>query len=340
MHKKFLTSYNPNDLLIFLHPVNTGGLTLFNAISRQFHPILYILGLITDPEYPFLYCNKTFPLDRPDSILDEDKKKGLINNFIHQCQNDQNYLNQIQVVSGHQIFGFHENVKRRCEYFTILREPVKRIVSIYNNYKSMGVSKFFPKTDNPSLIKFITDPTTPFHTNNFYTQYIAGNCPLDQWPNWSTHSKFNEATEETLEKAKHNLVNHFGVIGLTEYFDETIALLCKRYQWKNLYYINHSQFEKREPIDEVSIEVQNLIKEKNALDIELYRFAKELFFEQLQLISSELDGFLTDFHSGNNKFKKIYETARACYQPVKYIKLKAGSGYTFQNSNKKVWHNG
>ena len=83
---------------------------------------------------------------------------------------------------------------------------------------------------------------------------------------------------DALERAKDNIAD-FWFVGFRERLDESIVLLGRKLGIGLMpYYLRHVST-KRPPIEETSPELRELVAEHNALDIALYRFARELFEE-------------------------------------------------------------
>ena len=89
-------------------------------------------------------------------------------------------------------------------------------------------------------------------------------------------------TRASLEQAKLNLKSYF-VVGLTEEFDASVRLMSQRFGWKVKSYAkkNVTRTKPRDDASDASdAETLALLRAANALDIELYRFARELFQAQ------------------------------------------------------------
>ena len=85
---------------VFLHIPKTGGITLYHVLNRQFDrsQVFTIRGLIDRREF---------------EELSEISRERL------------------QLVRGHMEFGIHSWLTEPVSYFTILREPVNRVISHY-----------------------------------------------------------------------------------------------------------------------------------------------------------------------------------------------------------------
>ena len=102
-------------------------------------------------------------------------------------------------------------------------------------------------------------------------------CGLE---NENTRVPFGECTREMLELAKQNLATHFPAFGIMEQFDLSLQLIQMTLGWRDVRYTRENNAPgKQAPIAK---ETKDKIKRINALDIELYTYAKELFFERVR----------------------------------------------------------
>ena len=173
-----------------------------------------------------------------------------------------------RLIIGHIPFGVHAFVPQACDYVTILRDPVARVVSLY---------KFVLRAvDHPlhervrdyglSLRDFVTSDVDQSQTRNGQTRQLAGeaNRSLDR---------------QSLEVAKRNLQT-FTAIGLTERFNETFVHFRRTLRLRIPAYASRNV---SPPLaSEPEPDIEELILERNQLDNELYAFARELFEQQLR----------------------------------------------------------
>ena len=175
-------------------------------------------------------------------------------------------LNRMQAIQGHMPFGIHRILPQQATYITVLREPVDRGISEYYYALSRVVHPEHRSIKRLSLDEYIR--LTPYA--NVQTKLIAGEDPGYDFLS-------GECTEQTLRQAKANLEQHFSLIGLTERFEETLALARILFGWKIPNYADFNVTRGRPRKEEVPGEIRRVIEERYGFDAELYRFAAELF---------------------------------------------------------------
>ncbi|UOE53086.1 sulfotransferase family 2 domain-containing protein [Bacillus sp. CMF12] len=178
---------------------------------------------------------------------------------------------EIQFVFGHLSFGLHMHTSKPCTYVTMMREPIDRVISMY--YYVIG------KKDHPlhDIVKdllieeFIDHPDLKVHTNNMQTKRVLGK---------------NSLSPSDLKQAKQNLEEHFSVIGITEMFDDSVALMKQKFNWNDISYVRKNQTKKRLSKEEIDPIIINKIKANNELDIQLYNWAKNRLVQELNSINA------------------------------------------------------
>ena len=167
----------------------------------------------------------------------------------------------LRAVIGHFWFGLHEHVARPSTYVTLLRDPVERVVSLY----------YYAKLhETMSLEEFVRAP--PFReVDNDQTRRIAGVNPA-----------VGACTRATLDAARENLRRHFAVVGVTERFEETLALLRSRLGWcREVVSVPRNVNAARPASATLPRETIEAVRGRNEFDFELWRFASELMDEAI-----------------------------------------------------------
>lgn len=176
-------------------------------------------------------------------------------------------LARFSVFKGHMPFGLHKVLPQPATYITVLREPVERVISAYyfmSNYKL-----------HPNYWKFrregwtLEDFVRRSPRENVQTKMIAG-------------ADYDEpCTAEIMATAMDNL-RYFSVVGLTERFEESLALMKLRFGWKLESYSSFNVTRTRPKKRDLSQATLDLIAERNRFDIELYKSAAIRFQEAVK----------------------------------------------------------
>jgi hypothetical protein len=231
--------------VIFLHVPKTAGTTLHRIIERQYRP---------EQVYSF---------------------GPLAHESINEFQNmSEARRAEIRMLKGHMGFGLHEYLPGPSTYFTVLREPIERVISYYYFVRRTPQHYLydFISSDDKSLKGFI-ESRINIMLDNAQTRMISG-----VWYELG----FGECTEAVLEAAKRNLRENFTVVGLTEKFDETLLLLKRAFGWQSLFYARQNVTANRPVKDALSPATLEAVVKFNRLDIELYQYGTTLFQEQVR----------------------------------------------------------
>jgi hypothetical protein len=134
-------------------------------------------------------------------------------------------LSRMQVLRGHMPFGLHRLLPQQATYITLQRDPVERTVSEYFSGVNRKIHIHHRIIRNLSLEEFVRT----FANNNSQTKMLAG---LER----SYDYLAGECTDETLAAAKQHLREHFSLVGITNPFEETVALAKVIFGWRARHY--------------------------------------------------------------------------------------------------------
>jgi hypothetical protein len=231
---------------IFLHIPKTAGTTLHDIIERQYaHDTIYTFG--------------------SDAHAAVKEFKNL--SFAER--------EKIQLLRGHMAFGLHEFLPATNQYFTVLRDPVQRVISYYNFILRTPDHYLYEvvQTGNLSLFELLKSEL-PLMMNDAQVRLLSG-----VWGDVG----FGEVSRAMLQTAVRNLEQYFLVVGLTKEFDKTLFLLRKSLNWRSdTYYERKNVTRQGTNQRDLSVETIDLIKQKNQMDIALYQFARSLFIRQIK----------------------------------------------------------
>jgi hypothetical protein len=241
------------EALIFLHIPKTAGTTLNRIIEWQYNPVSIFtvdpMGIRATVER-----FKTF----------SEKRRS-----------------RLRVVRGHLFYGIHEFLPQGGTYITMLRDPVARVISTYFFLLRRPLDPLHQrfKTERLGLEDLIR--LTP-NRQNLQCRFISGIGRVEDVAITAAGGRLPSTgicDERMLEIAKENLTRSFRVIGLTERFEESLALIMTSLGWEISSYENQRVTKIRSPIEPRLVD---MVREHNRLDIELYNFGKKLFEENLR----------------------------------------------------------
>lgn len=235
--------------------------------------------------------------------------RGNIEEAIHKFkQLPPRKLKKIKFLTGHFSFGIHEYLPNPAIYITLLREPIERVISSYFYVRSTPTHPLYQKLIETHSFEEFLEIHNWF--NNRQVIMLSGETKIAN----------EECSTEMLNKAKSNLEKNFQIFGMTEKFD-CFPILCHQYLgWQSIFYQKVNVTNKRLLKEEVSQKALTTIEKKNALDIELYDYAKEKFAQRLRESNLEFDTNL--FKLSNQMYQQTYsarELIRRSLQKVKKL---------------------
>jgi SAM-dependent methyltransferase len=171
-----------------------------------------------------------------------------------------------RVLIGHIPYGvFEAHLPSDTRYMTFLREPVSLVLSRYYRHSNYTISleealeRGLPIGNDERSIRIPMD--------NLMTRFLSGHP-----------SPFDRLEPNALDDAKANL-RDFAFVGITERFDESIALLERVLGLGHVPYQRQHINPRRAALDETSADQLSLIESRNSFDAELYDFGRQLFEE-------------------------------------------------------------
>lgn len=196
-------------------------------------------------------------------------------------------------VLGHFGFGIHRYIHRDCLYFTMLRDPVQRVISDYFFIlrKRKRFLREISASGHASLEKFV-EKSRVCQMGNHQTRLLAS---VDD--RYDAEPAGIEIGQAELARAKANLAERIGIIGLTEQFDESLILYRKSFGWPDIRYVPRN-VSAHKGLDIPENTIQH-IREYNRFDFELYDFAKDLMRKQIEAYDGDFQRDLREFRALN-----------------------------------------
>ena len=202
-------------------------------------------------------------------------------------------MDRLGAVMGHFYFGAHTFLSKPYIYITMLRDPVDRVISRYYFARRSPLDDLYDSVRGMSLREFAET-----WVDNDQTRLLAGK--------YGALSSETCSYDELLSVAKENLAKHFAVVGITEEFDRSLILMKRILGWRNPFYMRRNVTRARPRKGEISQETLHSIEANNKLDLELYRYAKKLFQEQIGSQSSSFENELQRFRKLNGTYGRLH----------------------------------
>lgn len=191
-----------------------------------------------------------------------------------------------QVVAGHFPYGLHTSLPGTWCYATFLREPVSRVISLYRFVKSNPSHHLHDVVASMDLLTFVSSDLDEQEVENGQTRQLSGEMS-------------GTPDRDTLALAKDH-VEQLAIVGLVECFDESVMMMKKRFGWSMPYYMPHNAGSfPATTAETVTDEDLDAIRERNLLDIELYRAARQRFERQRKVLGPLFAARVASFRSLN-----------------------------------------
>ena len=288
------TILKQHEALIFLHIPKTAGITLHGIISRKF---------------PKNATYNTWGLD-PNS----GRHRSWMDDFKQLPETDRARIRYMHLHPGP--FGVHEHFPQPCRYVTVLRDPVDRVISAYFfilRVPQLRNQVFGDKAtpESTSLSDFIRNRRNQWNLQTLMVSGIAVDSVTDPV----------NLPSDVMVVAKRNIQEHFALVGLSERFDESLALLRRMFGWRNTLYAKQNVTRKRPRKEDIPKETLRLIERYNELDIDLYDYARGEFERLIREQGSP-------FHREVQRFRVLNKVYQEVNRPSLMLRSSLSYGIT------------
>jgi hypothetical protein len=184
-------------------------------------------------------------------------------------------LDRVSILRGHVPYGLREYLPqylpkgRKVRWCTFLREPNDRLLSHY--FGAREIRRPVPGATVP-WSELPAEPTLDelidagYLHDNLQTRMLCG-----------LPEPFGEVTDAMLEQAKRSLRDGLAFVGITERFDESVVIAKRRLGLSTILSTPERVNPERPRRESVPGELAQAAERANRYDIELYRYACELF---------------------------------------------------------------
>jgi hypothetical protein len=121
-----------------------------------------------------------------------------------------------------------------------------------------------------------------------------------------------------MEIAKRNIQKHFALVGLSERFDESLALLSRIFGWRNTLYTKRNVTNNRPHKEDIPKETLRLIEGYNELDIDLYNHARGEFERLIREQGSQFHREVQRFRSLNKIYQVVNTPSPMIHSSLSY----------------------
>jgi hypothetical protein len=266
--------------IVFQHLPKTGGLTIRNLLRRQFPPErVYTSAVRTDFSHPY---RKYLRGEGPLPPIAADPHQAPMEKLRAMPPEE---AAELDVFLGHFWFGVHEEIRRPSVYVSMAREPVDRVLSLYQH-----------RVDRHGLdvsVEEYMDRAFDLQVHDHQTRMLAG-----------PHADYRAGpcTDETLALAKANVERWHAVFGVTERFDETVLMMGRRFGWTDVRYVRENTTSERPRRETLPRSMVSRIEELNRFDAELHAWAAARFAGQVDELGVGAEE-LARFRERNRRFQ-------------------------------------
>ena len=235
----------------FVHVQKTGGTELRERLKRHFAP---------SAMYP----------DRTDGDLFAVAPQVSVRQLLRRWEQRKD---QIEVVTGHFPYCTIELLDAEFVTLSVLREPVERTLSHLRHHRKMT-----PEVRDLPLERLYDEAFPPVFFHNHIVKMfsltaaeIATSAEQDTW----AAVRRVDFTPAHLDRAKEH-VARLDALGLQDQLDEFCAELGARFGWR----LGEPLHANRTPPEDAPRSLRARIAADNALDVELFEFARDLYAER------------------------------------------------------------
>lgn len=268
-----------NTFVIFLHIQKTAGITVQTHLRQHFRP-----GLLRRASWRL----------RKDPRLAADIRRAA-----------EARTKRDGYFGGHFCFGIHQHLPKPASYMTFLRDPVKRVVSLYIYSRDNPDAFYHKHAKGRSLLEFVRDSGLQ-ELDNGMVRFIAG----DSDSLFINRTPYGEVDEDLLEIAKSNLERYFFFVGLQERFDESFLLLSRDLVIMRPRYLRLNTARPSSKSTPPDAEVIAEIRKRSQMDQRLYDHVAEHFEQRIQAAFPDREAVMVEFakqnHAYNARMKPLH----------------------------------
>jgi hypothetical protein len=197
--------------------------------------------------------------------------------------------NRLRYVTGHVPMGVHRELDRPAKYFTVIRNPVDRVISYF--FFLIQMDQPLLREGRPLTFEEYVESRDDIHLHNYQVRVVSGCRELDAGaPERPGLVPGTPVEPRHLDEAKRNIDEHFLTVAPLEHMTELALLVRMIYGWpmRRLQTEYKNLTKQRPRLREISPRLIKIIENNNSLDMELYEMARQRFADQRQQFEPEL----------------------------------------------------
>lgn len=259
---------NDRQRVVFLHIPKTGGMSMYGVLRRNY------AGLPAYVQFETRSADEHALFERPQPERDA-----------------------LAYVAGHVHYGVHAIWSEPAAYFTMLRDPVDRLISQYYYATTSREHRNYEKRKAVTFAEFAFEE----RHGSYVARRLAGySDPVNHVP-----FKPGELSDaEITDLAVANLQRH-AVIGFTSEFDTSLLLLLKTFGWRRLHYVRRNTTQRVRERSEISAELKTKLRGHLAVDGAVVEAGRAMFESACASYGPELERDLAAFQRSNSRYGNL-----------------------------------
>lgn len=270
--ERYIRSTKP---VIFIHIQKTGGMSL----RRWWDKMPHIKFCSESRIYSWSHLRKSLDPERGNVFELRAAMRSTANSIWGNCTKAEPYAYEWPSVIqlGHsRAFGLDTLLPPGGHFFTIFRDPVARLISFYHFIRRDKNQPLHAKLKDVSLSEFIFH----HHSNHLSSSYLL---------NITDTNQIRRPITQLYSASLMNL-RRFKVIGIQEYYEESMLLLEYSFGWTGLSRTTLSE-NRRKKAPKIDKMTSDYICHLNHYDCILYQHALDLFKSQIMRMAYCCDKF-------------------------------------------------